>query len=179
MTFGCFALFSLSVRSLLLAFGSFDCSEPLLGRSWPLLGRSWQLFGRSWALLGRSWGALGRSWASLGKLLAALGPLLAALGPLLGRSGALLGSSWRSLGHAWDTLDDFRRPKLAQNVLQDAFGNDLRAKTRIYKKYCKTQGKTHIFDPKMAPECRRMAPRSFQEPSCPLLVALGPLLSRA
>ena len=28
----------------------------------------------------------------------------------------------------------------------------------------------------MAPKCRKMAPRSFQEPSWPLLVALGPLL---
>ena len=28
----------------------------------------------------------------------------------------------------------------------------------------------------MAPKCRKMAPRSFQEPSSPLLVALGPLL---
>ena len=31
----------------------------------------------------------------------------------------------------------------------------------------------------MAPKCRKMAPRSFQEPSWPLLVALGPLLGRS
>ena len=33
-----------------------------------------------------------------------------------------------------------------------------------------------MLHPKMAPKCRKMAPRSFQEPSWPLLVALGPLL---
>ena len=125
--------------------------------------------GRSWSLLGRSWLLLGRSWATLG-------PLLAALGSLLGRSWALLGSSWGSLGRSWGALDHLRRPKLVQIGLQDAFGNDLKAKTRICKKYWKTFGKTHIFDPKMAPTCRKMAPRSFQEPSWPLLVALGPLL---
>ena len=31
----------------------------------------------------------------------------------------------------------------------------------------------------MAPKCRKMAPRWFQEPSWPLLVALGPLLGRS
>ena len=31
----------------------------------------------------------------------------------------------------------------------------------------------------MAPTCRNMAPRSFQEPSWPLLGALGPLLGRS
>ena len=52
----------------------------------------------------------------------------------------------------------------------------LNAKTRVYKTYWRTSRKTHMFDPKMAPKCRKMAPRSFQEPSWPFLLALGPLL---
>ena len=40
----------------------------------------------------------------------------------------------------------------------------------------KRKEKHTFFDPKMAPKCPKMAPRWFQEPSWPLLVALGPLL---
>ena len=173
MSYACFR-FIVSKTSLL-------CKplEPTKKINFGLSATLGSLLGRSWGAFGRFRGSLGCSWAALGSLLAALGPLLAALGPLLGRSGALLGSSWGSLGRSWGALVHFRRPKLAQIGLQDAFGNDLRAKTRIYKKYCKTQGKTHILDPKMAPESRKMAPRSFQEASWPLLGALGPLLGRA
>ena len=87
-----------------------------------------------------------------------------------------MGTSGGSLDRSWGALDHFRRPKLVQIGLQDAFGSDVGAKGRIYKKYWKTHGQTHIFDPKMAPKCRKMAPRWFQEPSWPLLVALGPPL---
>ena len=99
-------------------------------------------------LLGHSWAALGRSWVTLG--------------PLWGALGLLLRVSWPLLGRSWP-------PKLAQIGLQDAFGNDFGSKTRIYKKYWKTQGKTHIFDPKMAPKCPKMAPRWFQDRSWSLL----------
>ena len=62
---------------------------------------------------------------------------------------------------------------------QDAFGSDVEAKIRIYKKYWNSLGKTHIFDPKMAPRCRKMTPKSFQEPSWPLLDRSWGILGRS
>ena len=104
---------------------------------------------------------------------------MAALGFFLGRSGALLSSSSGSLGCSWGAFDHFSRPKLALLGSQDAFGSDDEAKIRMYKKYWKTIRKTHIFDPKMAPKSRMMTPKSFQEPSWPLLDRSGGILGRS
>ena len=62
---------------------------------------------------------------------------------------------------------------------QDAFGNDVEAKIRIYKKFWKTLGETHIFDPTMAPKSCMMIPKSYQEPSWPLLDRSGGISGRS
>ena len=62
---------------------------------------------------------------------------------------------------------------------QDAFGSDVEAKIQIFKKYWKTEGKTFIFESKIAPKCRKMTPKSFQEPSWPLLDRSCGILGRS
>ena len=150
-----------------------------MGLSWPLLSPSSQF-----------WLALGPLLAALGSLLVALGPLLAALGPLLGRSWAALGRSWLALGSLWGALGLLLRvswPLLGRswplsttqvdaNWAPRCFRKRSWGKNTNLQKVFENVRKTHILDPKMAPKCRKMVPRSFQEPCWPLLVALGPLL---
>ena len=83
---------------------------------------------------------------------------MAALGALLTTFDA---PSWRFLG-----------PKMPSEAM-------LRPKYGFSKSIGKRNEKTHIFDPKMAPKCRKMTPKSFQEPSWPLLDRSWGILGRS
>ena len=83
---------------------------------------------------------------------------MAALGALLTTFDA---PSWRILG-----------PKMPSEAM-------LRQKYGFSKSIGKRKEKTHIFDPKMAPKCRKMTPKSFQQPSWPLLDRSWGILGRS